>query len=146
MSFVENRKARFDYEILETLEAGLVLAGHEVKSIKSGKASIVGSFVKILGGEAWLVGATISPYQQGNISPDYDPQRSIKLLLKKSELKYLAGKGQERGLTLVPIKLYNKKGLVKLEIGIGRGKKKSDKRESIKKRDVKRQVERILKT
>ena len=105
---------------------------------------MLGFKVKIFGGGAWLVGATISPYQTNNTPPDYDSQRSIKLLLKKSELKYLTGKSQERGLTLVPIKLYNKKGLVKLEIGIGRGKKKSDKRESIKKRDVERQIERVV--
>lgn len=145
MSYATNDKARFDYEISETMEAGLVLTGQEVKSVKRGSASIKGAYVKILGGEAWLMGATVPPYQAGNAPSNYDIKRSRKLLLKKSELKYLAGKSQERGLTLVPIKLYNKNGLVKLEIGIGRGKKKSDKREKITKRDVQRKIERALK-
>lgn len=123
----------------------MVLAGHEVKSIKAGKCSIKGSYVKIVGMEAWLLGATVSPYQAGNVPPDYDQQRSRKLLLKKSELKYLIGKSQEKGLTLVPIKLYNKNGLIKLEVGIGRGKKKADKREKIIKREVERKIERALK-
>lgn len=143
--YATNEKARFDYEILETLEAGVVLIGQEVKSIRRGSASIRGAYVKILGGEAWLVGATIPPYQAGNMPAGYDPQRSRKLLLKRSELKYLIGKSQERGLTLVPIKLYNKNGLIKLEIGIGRGKKKADKREKITKREVQRKIERALK-
>ena len=144
--YADNKKACFDYEILETLEAGPVLSGHEVKAVKSGKASIKGSYGKILRDEAWLVGAVISPYQQGNTPLDYDQQKSRKLLLNKKEIKYLTGKSQERGLTLVPIKLYNKNGLVKLEIGVGRGKKKSDKRESIKKQDVNRQIQRELKS
>ena len=148
-AYATNEKARFDYEILETLEAGVVLLGQEVKSVKRGSASIKGAYVKTLNNEAWLLGATIPPYQAGNPpagGPDsYDPQRNRKLLLKHSQLKYLTGKSQERGLTLVPIKLYNKNGLVKLEIGIGRGKKKSDKREKITKREVGRKIERALK-
>ncbi|MDO8492342.1 MAG: SsrA-binding protein SmpB [bacterium] len=143
--YATNEKARFNYEILETLEGGFVLTGQEVKSVRRGSASIKGAYVKILGGEAWLLGATIPPYQAGNTPPGYDSLRSRKLLLKRSELKYLAGKSLERGLTLVPIKLYNKNGLIKLEIGIGRGKKKSDKREKIVKREVKRNIERALK-
>lgn len=127
----------------------MVLAGHEVKSIKVGKCSIRGAYVKIIGGEAWLLGATVSPYQTGNPpaggSADYDQQRSRKLLLKKSELKYLIGKSQEKGLTLVPIRLYNKNGLIKLEVGIGRGKKKTDKREKIIKREAQRTIEKTLK-
>lgn len=140
-----NEKARFNYEISEMLEAGMVLTGQEVKSVRRGSASIRGAYVKILGNEAWLLSATIPPYQAGNAPSDYDSQRSRKLLLKKSELKYLIGKAQERGLTLIPIKLYNKNGLIKLEIGIGRGKKKSDKREKIAKREVERKIERALK-
>ena len=140
-----NEKARFDYDILETLEAGMVLTGQEVKSVRRGSASIKGVYVKILGGEGWLLGATIPPYQAGNVPPDFDSRKNRKLLLKKSELKYLSGKSQERGLTLVPIKLYNKNGLIKLEIGIGRGKKKSDKREKIVKREIERKIERVLK-
>lgn len=143
--YATNEKARFDYEILETFEAGVVLTGQEVKSVKRGSVLIRGAYVKILGGEAWLLGATIPPYQIGNVLAGYDPQQSRKLLLKRSELKYLIGKSQERGLTLVPIKLYNKNGLIKLEIGIGLGKKKADKREKITKREVQRKIERAIK-
>ena len=153
-AYATNEKVRFDYEILETLEAGIVLVGQEVKSVKRGSASIKGAYVKIFGHstnsgqntEAWLLGATIPPYQAGNAPANYDPQRNRKLLFKRSQLKYLAGKSQERGLTLVPIRLYNKNGLVKLEIGIGRGKKKSDKREKITKREVERKILRALKS
>lgn len=151
MIYATNDKARFDYEILETLESGIVLTGQEVKSVKRGSASIRGAYVKLLGGptaksgmEAWLLGATIPPYQAGNLLTGFDPQRSRKLLLRRNELKYLIGKSQERGLTLVPIKLYNKNGLVKLEIGIGRGKKKADKREKITKRETQRKIERAI--
>lgn len=143
--YATNEKARFDYEILETLETGVVLIGQEVKSVRRGSASIRGAYVKMLGEEAWLLGATIPPYQTGNAPADYDPQRSRKLLLKRNEIRYLTGKSQERGLTLVPIKLYNKNGLIKLEVGIGRGKKKADKREKIIKREVQRKIERALK-
>jgi len=143
VAYASNDKARFDYEILEKLEAGLVLAGHEVKAVRNSKISIKGSYVKIFGDEAYLVGAIISPYQPGNAPADYDPQRSRKLLLKKSELKYLIGKSQERGLTLVPMKIFDAHGLIKLELGIGRGKKKYDKRETIKKREEERKIRRI---
>ena len=143
---ISNDKARFDYEILETLEAGIVLAGYEVKGIRSGKGSIKGSYVKILGGEAYIVGAQIAPYQPGNVPADYDPQRTRKLLLKKSELKYLIGKAEERGLTLVPLKIFDAHGLLKLSIGIARGKKKYDKRETIKSRENKRTISRALKS
>lgn len=143
---ISNDKARFDYEILETLTAGLVLSGPEVKSIRSGKCSIKGSYVKIFDNEAYLVGAMIAPYQVGNVGKNYDEQRTRKLLLKKSELKYLIGKSEERGLTLVPLKIFDAHGLLKLEIGIGKGKKKYDKRESIKKRDTKRIIARELKS
>ncbi len=145
MIYATNQKAHFDYRVLETLEAGLVLTGHEVKSIRAGRCSIKGAYVKILSNEAWLLGATVSPYQAGNVPPDYDQQRSRKLLLKKKELNYLTGKSQEKGLTLVPVKLYNKNGLIKLEVGVGQGKKKADKREKIAKREVQRKIERALK-
>ena len=143
--YAENPKANFDYQILETLEAGLVLNGQEVKAIKNGKCSIKGAYVKILGGEAWLLGATIPPYQSKNAPPDYDEQRNRKLLLKKKELNRLIGKSREAGLTLVPIKLYNKNGLIKLELGIGKGKKKADKRGKIIERETKRKIQRALK-
>jgi SsrA-binding protein len=144
-TYATNEKVHFDYHIQETLEAGLVLAGHEVKSIRAGRCSIKGAYVKIVNGEAWLLGATVSPYQPGNVPPDYDQQRSRKLLLKKKELNYLIGKSQEKGLTLVPIKLYNKNGLIKLEVGVGQGKKKADKREKIIEREIQRKIERMLK-
>ncbi|MBI4158055.1 MAG: SsrA-binding protein SmpB [Candidatus Yanofskybacteria bacterium] len=142
MEYANNPKAHFDYEILETIEAGLVLEGHEVKSIKTGKASITGSYVKMVNGEPYLIGANISPYQPANMPADYDPQRSRKLLLSKKEISALTGTSQAHGLTLVPLKIYDKKGRLKLLIGIARGKKKYDKREAIKKKDVQRSKER----
>lgn len=145
ISYATNKKAGFDYEILEKLEMGLVLSGHEVKSVRNNKISIQGAYVKIIGEEAWLVGATISPYQPGNIPAEYDSQRSRKLLLKKSELKYLIGKSQERGLSLIPLKIFDAHGLIKLEVGIGRGKKKYDKRETIKKRETERKIRQMIK-
>lgn len=141
----ENKRARFDYEILEKIEAGLVLAGYEVKSIKTGHISLKGSFVVIKNNEAWLLNAYIPPYQPKNTPKDYNPSRSRKLLLARKEINYLIGKTKERGLTLVPLKMYTKKGRIKLEFGVGRGRKKVDKRELIKKREAKRQIERTLK-
>ncbi|MBI2058020.1 MAG: SsrA-binding protein SmpB [Candidatus Yanofskybacteria bacterium] len=144
MVYATNPKAHFDYNILEAFEAGLVLSGQEVKSVKTGKVSLRGSYVKILNTEAWLIGATISPYQQNNTPSDYDPQRTRKLLLKKKEVKYLFEKSQESGLSIVPLKLYEKKNLIKLEIGLARGKKKYDKRESMKKKEEERKIRRGL--
>ena len=144
MEYANNSKAGFDYEILETIEAGIVLKGYEVKSIKTGKVSIKGSYVKILNGEPFLIGATISPYQVANTPDDYDPQSLKKLLLSKKQISVLVGTSQAHGLTLVPLKLYDKKGRVKLLIGIARGKKKYDKRETIKKKDVARARQRGL--
>ncbi|OGN03175.1 MAG: SsrA-binding protein [Candidatus Yanofskybacteria bacterium RIFCSPHIGHO2_01_FULL_43_42] len=140
--YANNPKAGFDYEILETLEAGLVLEGHEVKSIKTGKASIKGSYVKIVNDEPYLIGATISPYQPVNTPKNYDPQRSRKILLSKKEISTLIGTAHAHGLTLVPLKIYDKKGRLKLLVGIARGKKKYDKREAIKRKDVQRTKER----
>lgn len=139
-----NPRAHFDYEILEIIEAGVVLEGHEVKAIKTGKASIKGSYVKILNKEPFLIGATISPYQPANTPKNYDPQRSHKLLLSKKEISKLIGLSQSQGLTLVPLKFYSKRGLIKLLVGIARGKKKYDKRETIKKRDVARSKQKGL--
>lgn len=140
--YASNPKAGFDYDILETIEAGIVLEGHEVKAIKTGKASIKGAYVKILNEEPYLIGATISPYQPANTPKNYDPQHSRKLLLSRKEIANLVGTAQAHGVTLIPLKLYGKKGLVKLLIGIGRGKKKYDKRETIKKRDIMRAKQR----
>src|SRR3990167_3795552 len=142
VEYANNSKAHFDYEILETIEAGLVLEGHEVKAIKTGKVSIKGSYVKVLNNEPYLIGATVSPYQPANTPKDYDPQRSRKLLLSKKEISTLVGTSQTHGLTLVPLKIYDKKGRLKLLIGIARGKKKYDKREAIKKKDIARAKQR----
>jgi SsrA-binding protein len=136
--FATNPKAFHDYEILETMEVGLVLRGYEVKSIKTGKCSIKGSYVKVLNGEPYLVGALISPYQPGNVPPDYREQADRKLLMSKGQLASLIGLAKSHGVALVPLKLYDKKGLVKLEIGVARGKKKYDKRETLKKKDIAR--------
>lgn len=129
-----NRKARFEYEILEKLEAGISLRGTEVKSIRSGKANIRESYADIRQGEVFLVGAHIDPYVQASHF-NHDPIRDRKLLLKASEIKRLTGKVMEKGLTLVPLRLYTRGRLIKLELGVGRGKKLHDKREAIKKRE-----------
>ena len=140
-----NKRAKYDYDILEKFEAGLVLKGHEVKAIRTGRISLKGAYVIIKDDEAFLINADISPYQPKNVPEDYSPSRTRKLLLHKKEIKNLIGKGREKGLTLVSIRVYDKKGKLKLEFGIGRGKKKTDKRELIKKREVKREIEKKLK-
>lgn len=140
--FATNPRARFDYEILETIEAGLVLRGYEVKSIKTGKVSIKGAYVRIINGAPWLVGAVIAPYQSGNVPPEYQEQADRKLLLNRSQVATLVGLAHAHGVSLVPLRLYAKKGLIKLEIGIARSKKKYDKRESIKKKDIARSRQR----
>jgi len=145
MVYAENRSAFHDYEILEKYEAGIVLEGHEVKAVKSGKLSIRGSYVKVLGGEIFLIGATISPYQPKNTAKDYDSQRTRKLLLNKKEITGLIGKSEEKGLTIVPLRAYDKRGRVKLEIGLAKARKKYDKREAIKRKEEKRKIERVLK-
>jgi len=141
----ENKKAYFNYQILEKFEAGISLIGQEVKSIKSGRMNLAGSYVVLKGEEVYLIGANIPPYQPKNAPPDYNPERSRKLLLKKSEIKYLIGKVRQKGLTLVPLKVYTKRGKIKLEFGVAKGKKKFDKRELIKKREFEREKERFLK-
>ncbi len=140
--YATNPKANFDYEILETIEAGLELKGYQVKSIKTGKASIKGAYVKIINNEAWLIGATISPYQAKNMPADYDPHKSIRLLLTKKQISTLIGTSQAHGLTLIPLKFNDRKNRLKLLIGIARGKKKYDKRETIKKKDIARAKQR----
>ena len=139
-----NKKAFFNYEILEKFEAGLKLLGAEVKSIKTNKYSLEGAYVTVRGGEAWLINATVSPYQPKNMNFLYDPTRPRKLLLNKKELNYLQGKSNERGLTIVPLKVYNKHGQIKLEIGLAKGKSRSDKREVLKKRIADREISRDL--
>ncbi len=142
MESILNKKVYFDYEISETMEAGMELLGHEVKAIRTGKANIIGAVVKIYNGQLWLMGASIGPYQSKNIPDDFDPMRSRRLLVKKDEIKYLLGKTSSKNLTLVPLKLYNKNGKIKIEIGLGVHKKKSDKREIIKKRDIEKETRR----
>ena len=145
MTYAENRKAYHDYEIIEKYEAGVILEGHEVKAVKTGKISILGSYVKILNSEAFLIGATISPYQPKNTPGDYDPERTRKLLLNKKEIAGLIGKSKEKGLTIVPLKVYDRRGKIKLEIGLAKAKKKHDKREVLRKKEEKRKIERTLK-
>jgi SsrA-binding protein len=139
-----NKKAFFDYEIIEGLEAGIVLLGTEVKSAKEGKINLKDAFVKIMNGEAYLLNCHISPYSHGNIT-NYDPTRTRKLLLHKKELNKLIGKSKEKGLTLVPLKMYLKGNKIKVEIALAKGKKIYDKRESIKKKDLSREIKRELK-
>ena len=141
----ENKKAYFNYEILEKFEAGIVLIGQEVKSIKSSRINLAGAYVILRGGEVYLVNANISPYQPKNLQVDYDPTRPRKLLLKKSEIKYLIGKSEEHRLTLIPLRVYTKKGKIKLEFATAKGRKKANKKELIKKRETKREIERELK-
>lgn len=144
-TYVHNKKAAQNFTFVETLEAGAVLFGHEVKAIRAGKAKLDGAHVVIRGGEAFLVGASVAPYQPINTPKDYDPERARKLLLSKKELRFLEREGEQIGLTIVPIKWYNKKSNLKLAIALAKGKKKSDKRESLKARDAKREIERTLK-
>jgi SsrA-binding protein len=141
----ENRRARYDYEILEKFEAGVVLAGYEVKSIKLGRVSLGGSYVVFKDEEPFLLNANIPPYQPKNTPKDYDPTRLRKLLLNKDEIKYLIGKSQQKGLTLVPLRMYTKGGKIKLAVGVARGMKKASKKEILKKRDIDREIDRELK-
>lgn len=140
----ENKKAYFSYTILEKYDAGISLIGQEVKSIKQGHINLMGSYVVIRGNEAFLLGANVPPYQPKNAPSDYDPQRTRKLLLTKEELKHLIGKTKEKGLTLVPLKVYTLKGNIKLEFGVARGKGKKDKRETIKRRETEREMKREM--
>ena len=143
--YAENRKARFDYEILEKYEAGIELLGTEVKSVRGGRMSLEGAFIIIRGGEAFLINSNIPPYQVNNIDKNYDPLRNRKLLLTKKEIAELAGSEKNKSLTIVPISVYNKGRKIKLELALVKGKKKFDKRETIKKRDTDRELRRTLK-
>jgi SsrA-binding protein len=141
----ENRKARHEYHLLERYEAGLVLTGTEVKSLRDGGASLQQAYADVRDGEAWLIGAHIAEYGQGNVF-NHDPDRDRKLLLHRKEIASLYGKVRERGLTLVPTRLYFKDGKVKVEVALARGKEQRDKRRDIAKRDAARQIERELKS
>ncbi|MBI2049956.1 MAG: SsrA-binding protein SmpB [Candidatus Staskawiczbacteria bacterium] len=140
----ENRKAYYDYEILEKFEAGLVLQGQEVKSIKGGRINLTGSYIIFRQGEPYLTGAKIPAYQPKNAPADYNPERLRKILLNKKEISSLISKSNEKGFSMVPLKVYAKNGKVKLEFGIAKGKKKYDKKEKIKKRDINREINREL--
>ena len=141
---VDNRRARHEYHLLERLEAGLVLSGTEVKALRAGRASLDRAYAEVRDGEAWLVGAHISPYEQGN-SGNHDPDRARKLLLHRGEIDSLYGKVRERGLTIVPTRLYFKDGRAKVELAVARGKELHDKRRDIARREADRQIERALK-
>jgi len=145
-----NKRANFDYIITDIYEAGLVLFGHEVKSVKTGHISLKGSFVTTKRSgralpEFYLTNAHIPLYRHAGPVPGYDPTRPRQLLLKRTEIKHLLGKAKEQGLTLVPIKIYTKRSLIKLEFGVGKGKKKYDKRETIKKREMDRKIRTLMK-
>ncbi len=146
MTLLQNKKAFHNYEILEKFEAGLELLGFEVKSLKAKRGSLTGGHVIIRGREAFIVGMEIPPYQPKNAPKDYDISRTRKLLLHKKEIDYLGGRAGQKGLTLVPLNVYTKNGLLKISFGVGRGLKKYDKRQRLKERETKRDIERRLKT
>ncbi|OGG55695.1 SsrA-binding protein [Candidatus Kaiserbacteria bacterium RIFCSPHIGHO2_02_FULL_55_20] len=145
MAVVENKRVGFDYEIIETIEAGLELFGYEVKSLRAGHGSLKGARVVARGGEAYLVGASIPAWQPANAPKAYEPERTRRLLLSRKQIAHVASAEGEKGLTVVPLKVYNKGRKLKLAIAIARGKKKADKRQSIRARDEKRSIERTLK-
>lgn len=140
----QNKKARHDYQILETLEAGLVLTGTEIKSVRERRINLKDGFAQIHNGEAWLMNVHISEYTQGNRF-NHDPLRARKLLLHKKEIQKLTGQTSEKGITIVPLKVYLKHGFAKVLLGIAKGKHDYDKRETIKKRDQEREIRRTLK-
>lgn len=139
-----NKRAGFDYELLEKFEAGLLMRGHEVKSVKTGHISLKEAFVTIKGSELYLTNAHIPPYKHAGKLPNYDPARPRKLLLKKSEIKRIIGKARTEGLTLVPVRVYTKRRYLKLEFAIAKGKKEYDKRQKIAKREAERGIRRML--
>jgi SsrA-binding protein len=141
----ENRRARHDYELLDRYEAGIVLTGTEVKSLREGRVTLAQAYADVREAEVWLVGAEISIYKQGGIQ-NHEPARDRKLLLRRHEISTLIGKVREKGLTLVPTRLYFKDGRVKLELAVARGKERIDKRRDLAAKDAKRQMERALKS
>ena len=140
----KNKKARFDYQLGETFEAGMVLKGTEVKSLRLGKGNLTDSYARLKEGEAWLIGCHISAYPYAYYD-NHDPERPRKLLLHKRELKRLAGKIQEQGMSLIPLRLYFKNGRAKVELALAKGKKTHDKRQSIKEREHSREIARAMK-
>lgn len=144
-TIADNRQARFQYEILDTYEAGLELTGTEVKSIRAGKVNLRDGFANIRRGEAWLHNVHISPHSMTNLAYNHEPRRTRKLLLHKQEIRKLIGQTEQKGLTLVPLKMYFKNGRIKVAIALGKGKKLHDKRESLKKKQDKREMDRVKK-
>jgi SsrA-binding protein len=142
---VDNRRARYDYQLLDRLEAGIVLTGTEVKSLREGRATLAHAYADVRDMEVWLVGAEIAEYDQGNLA-NHEPARDRKLLLHRGEISSLVGKVREKGLTLVPTRMYFKDGKVKVELALARGKEKADKRRTIVDRDARRQMERAMKS
>jgi SsrA-binding protein len=141
----DNRQARFEYEIFETYEAGLVLQGTEIKSIREGRVNLRDGFALIRDSEAWLFNVHVSPHQTAGQYFNHDPRRQRKLLLHREEIRKLIGKVEQKGLTLVPLRMYLKKGYVKISIGLGKGKKLHDKREDLKQKQDKREIARAMK-
>ncbi len=142
--YSENKKGYYDYNILDKFEAGIVLFGQEVKSIRTGRINLSGSYVSLKDSELYLVGVKIPPYQPNNAGAGYNEERLRKLLLNKKEINELTGKAKQKGFSLIPLKVYDKSGRIKLEFGLAKGKKKYDKKEKIKKRDISREVNREL--
>ena len=145
-----NKRASFDYQILETFEAGLVLLGYEVKSLRNGQVNLKGSYISFgtdlkKTNEAWLINSYIPLYKAAGKRDDYNPERPRKILLKRKELSYIIGKSKEKGLTVIPIKLYTKSSFIKLEIAIVKGKKAFDKREDLKKKEIEKQIRTLTK-
>ena len=145
MGLIKNKKAGFNYEFLEKFEAGIQLFGFEVKSLKNKQGSLEGAYIIIRGNEAFVIGMYIPPYQPANAPKEYDPYRARKLLLNKKEIARLSGFENQKGLTIIPISVYNKNRKLKVEVFVARGKKKHDKRELLKKRDAEIEIKRILK-
>jgi SsrA-binding protein len=143
-ALVDNRKAWHDYEILETVEAGLVLTGTEIKALRAGKGNLRDSYARVDGSEVWIHNMHVSPYEQGNRA-NVDPLRPRKALLHREEIRRLVGKTREKGLTLIPLKIYLVQGRAKVELGLARGKRQYDKREAIAERETARERERVLK-
>lgn len=145
----KNKRASFDYELIEKYEAGLMLLGHEVKAVKDGQVNLSGAYIAWKNinnkSELYLVKAQISPYRLAGKLDDYNPKRDRKLLLNKSEISHLIGKTKQTGLTLIPVKIYTKRGLIKLEFALAKGKKKYDKREDIKRKELDRQTRTLTK-
>jgi SsrA-binding protein len=141
----DNRKARYLYEILDTYEAGIELKGTEVKSIRAGRVNLQDGYALLRGGEAWLINVHISPYENTGTFFNHDPRRTRKLLLHRREINKLIGQVEQKGLTLVPLKMYLKRGRVKVVIGLARGKKLHDKRETVRRRDDERSMRRAMK-